>query len=263
MKLGFIGLGYMGSAIATTLIQAGYELMVHDIREEAVQQLTKLGAKSGGSPQNIGKACDIVFSMVLNDSQTREVVLGEDGVLTGMEEGTLVIMSTVTPQLIQTLTEQAEQSGGIDILDAPVTGVPGAAGGTMTFMVGGSKEVFASCRSVLEVMAKTVYYCGPSGAGMTAKLTNALIWEVSWIAVAQALELGVSQGLEKDLLLKIYNHGLARCWSTEHWHWVEQMRSDPDALALEYKDMGLVAEFAAQAGLPSDLMELCYQKKKQ
>lgn len=260
MIVGFIGLGYMGSAISNTLIQAGFELVVHDIRPEPVRELENQGAKGAGSAREVGSQCNLVFSMVLNDEQTWEVVLGQDGVLAGMKDGVLVIMSTVTPQLIKAIADECRKKGEISVLDAPVTGVPGAAGGTMTTMVGGPKEVFEEYRPVMNAMAKTVFYCGPSGSGMTAKLTNALIWEVSWNAVAQALQLGTSQGLAPELLLEIYNHGLARCWPTEHWHWVEKMRSDPAALALEYKDMGLVVEFAAQAGLPSDLMELCLRK---
>lgn len=262
MKIGFIGLGYMGSAIAKTLIQAGYELVVHDIREEPVKELEKLGAKKASTPKEVASMSECVFTMVLNDEQTEEVILQRDGVLEGIKEGVIIIMSTVRPSLIKKISEVALEKKGIPVMDAPVSGVPSAAGGTMITMVGGPEDVLNRYRPVLESMAKTVFYCGKVGSGAIAKLTNALIWEVSWNAVAEALDMGAKEGINKDLLLSIYNQGLAQCWATKNWHWVEEMRNDPGPLALEYKDMGLVVEFAKETGVPVPLIETCYNMRK-
>ncbi|MBW2632864.1 MAG: NAD(P)-dependent oxidoreductase [Deltaproteobacteria bacterium] len=258
MKIGFIGLGYMGSAISKTLIKAGYELVVHDIRQEPVNELEKLGAKAASTPKEVASLSECIFSMVLNDEQTEEVVLGKNGVLEGVKGGVIIIMSTVRPSLIQKISQRALEEKDIPVIDAPVSGVPGAAGGTMITMVGGPEDAVNHYRPVLESMAKTVFYCGKVGSGAIAKLTNALIWEVSWNAVAEALEMGAQEGIEKDLLIGIYNQGLAQCWATKNWHWVEEMRSSPDPLALEYKDMGLVIESAKQKGISVPLIELCY-----
>jgi 2-hydroxy-3-oxopropionate reductase len=263
MRIGFIGLGYMGSAIAKTLIQAGYELVVHDIRAEPVKELEKLGAKGASTSKEVAALTECVFTMVLNDEQTEEVILKKDGVLEGITNGVIIIMSTVRPSLIKKISQSALEEKGIPVIDAPVSGVPGAAGGTMITMVGGPKEVVSRYRPVLESMAKTVFYCGKVGSGAIAKLTNALIWEVSWNAVAEALDMGAQEGIEKDLLLGIYNQGLAQCWATKNWHWVEEMRSSPGPLALEYKDMGLVVEFAKQRGISVPLIELCYSMRKE
>lgn len=262
MNIGFIGLGYMGSAIAKTLIQAGYELVVHDIREEPVKELEKLGAKKVSTPKEVASMSECVFTMVLNDEQTEEVILQRDGVLEGIKEGVIIIMSTVRPSLIKKISEVALEKKGIPVIDAPVSGVPGAAGGTMITMVGGPEDVLNRYRPVLESMAKTVFYCGKVGSGAIAKLTNALIWEVSWNAVAEALDMGANEGINKDLLLSIYNQGLAQCWATKNWHWVEEMRNDPGPLALEYKDMGLVVDFAKETGVPVPLIEMCYNMRK-
>ncbi len=263
MKIGFIGLGYMGSAISRTLIQAGYKLVVHDIRQEPVEELENLGAKRASSSKEVASLCECVFSMVLNDEQTEEVVLGEDGVLEGIKDGVIIIMSTVRPSLIEKISQLALEKKGIPVIDAPVSGVPGAAGGTMITMVGGAEEVVRRYRPVLEAVAKTVFYCGKVGSGAIAKLTNALIWEVTWNAVAEALDMGAKEGIEKDLLLKVYNQGLAQCWATKNWHWVDEMRSSPGPLALEYKDMGLVVEFAEQRGISVPLIELCLKMREQ
>jgi 3-hydroxyisobutyrate dehydrogenase-like beta-hydroxyacid dehydrogenase len=263
MKIGFIGLGYMGSAIAKTLVQAGYELVVHDIRKEPVKELEKLGARGATTSKEVASVSECVISMVLNDEQTEEVILGKNGVLEGIKSGVIVIMSTVRPSLIDKISRLASEKKGIPVIDAPVSGVPGAAGGTMITMVGGPRETVKRYRPVLESMAKTVFYCGKVGSGAIAKLTNALIWEVSWNAVAEALNMGARMGIEKDMLLGIYNQGLAQCWATKNWQWVEEMRGSPGPLALEYKDMGLVIEFAKQYGIAVPLIECCYNLREE
>ncbi len=263
MRIGFIGLGYMGSAISKTLIEAGYDLVIYDIRQDPVKELKKLGAREASTAKEVASLSECVFSMVLNDEQTEDVVLGENGVLEGMRDGVIIIMSTVRPSLIEKISQRSLEEKGIPVLDAPVSGVPGAAGGTMITMVGGPEEVVSRYRPVLETMAKTVFYCGKVGSGAITKLTNALIWEVSWNAVAEALDMGAKEGIEKDLLLSVYNQGLAQCWATKNWHWVDEMRSSPGPLALEYKDMGLVVEFAKQRGMSVPLIELCLKMREE
>ena len=227
-----------------------------------MKELEKLGAKKVSTPKEVASMSECVFTMVLNDEQTEEVILQRDGVLEGIKEGVIIIMSTVRPSLIKKISEVALEKKGIPVIDAPVSGVPGAAGGTMITMVGGPEDVLNRYRPVLESMAKTVFYCGKVGSGAIAKLTNALIWEVSWNAVAEALDMGANEGINKDLLLSIYNQGLAQCWATKNWHWVEEMRNDPGPLALEYKDMGLVVDFAKETGVPVPLIEMCYNMRK-
>jgi 3-hydroxyisobutyrate dehydrogenase-like beta-hydroxyacid dehydrogenase len=199
--------------------------------------------------------------MVLNDAQTEEVILGASGVMEGIQAGVVIIMSTASPSLVRKIAATLMRQKGIPVLDAPVSGVPGAAGGTMITMVGGDQQVLDQYRPVFDAMAKTVFYCGPSGSGAVAKLTNALIWEVSWNAVAEGLELGAREGLDPQLLLSIYNQSTAGCWATRNWQWVDEMRHEPGPLALEYKDMGMVFEFARERGVPAPLLELCYGRK--
>ena len=261
MKVGFIGLGYMGKPKAENIVRAGFDVTVYDMRTEAVKGLERLGATGAGSSKEVAASSQCVITMVLNDAQTEEVVLGREGVLEGITEGVVIIMSTVNPSLIRRISETLMREKGLPVLDAPVSGVTGAAGGTMCIMVGGPEDVFETYRPVLKTMGRSIFYCGASGAGAIAKLTNALVWEVSWNAVVQALNLGAKEGLDKDLLLQIYSQGTAECWATRNWDWVEEMRTNtiPGALDLEYKDMGLVVDFAREAGVPVPLIELCYK----
>ena len=263
MRVGFIGRGYMGKPMAENIARAGFDLRVYDIRKEAVEDLEKLGAAGAGSSKEVAASSECVITMVLNDAQTEEVVLGRDGVLEGMKEGVLIIMSTVNPSLVRGISGIFKKEKGIPVLDAPVSGVTGTAGGTLCIMVGGPEDVLETVRPVLKAMGRSIFYCGASGAGAIAKVTNALVWEVSWNAVAQALDLGAREGLDKDLLLQIYNQGTAECWATKNWGWVEEMRTNaiPGALDLEYKDMRLVVDFAREAGVPAPLIELCYQNR--
>ena len=262
MKIGFIGLGYMGSAIAKTLVNSGFEVVGYDIRKESVEELVKSGGKGASTPGEVASMTNCVITMVLNDAQTEEIILGKDGVLEGIKEGVVIIMSTASPSLVIKIADTLMKGKGIPVLDAPVSGVPGAAGGTMITMVGGDKEVLDKYRSVFDAMAKTVFYCGKSGSGAIAKITNALIWEVSWNAVVEALDLGAREGLDRDLLLSIYNQSTAGCWATRNWRWVEEMRNDPGPLQLEYKDMGMVVEFAKEKGAPAPLIDLCYARRE-
>jgi len=263
MRVGFIGLGYMGKPMAENIVRAGFDLTVYDIRREAMEALEKVGASGVDSAKEVAASSECVITMVLNDAQTEEVVLGEKGVLEGIREGVLMIMSTANPFLVRRISNIFMREKGIPVLDAPVSGVTGAAGGTMCVMVGGPEDVFETYRPVLKAMGRSIFYCGASGAGAIAKLTNALVWEVSWNAVAQALGLGAREGLDKDLLLQIYNQGTAECWATKNWGWVEEMRTNaiPGALDLEYKDMGLVVDFAREAGVPVPLIDLCYKSR--
>jgi len=129
IKIGFIGLGYMGTAVARTLLKMGFDLTVFDLRPEAVENLVHRGAHAAGSAREVAQNAECVFTMVLNDAQTETVVLGEDGVLAGMTrgKGVISVMSTVSPLLIRKLSETAMAEKGIPVLDTPVSGVPGAA----------------------------------------------------------------------------------------------------------------------------------------
>jgi 3-hydroxyisobutyrate dehydrogenase-like beta-hydroxyacid dehydrogenase len=262
MKIGFIGLGYMGSAIAKVLVDADHDLSVYDIRPEAVGELEKLGARAATSPADATSGSECTFTMVLNDEQTDTVIFGEKGVFSAINQGILVVLSTITPQHAREIASRMLKEKGIPVIDAPVSGVPGAAGGTMITMVGGPPEVVERYLPLLKTIAKEVFYCGESGSGAVAKFTNALIWEISWSAVHEGLKLGKQMGLKEETLLKIYNQATAGCWATRNWHWVKEMMESPGPLALEYKDMKLVIDFAREHGVETPILDLCYMLGK-
>jgi 3-hydroxyisobutyrate dehydrogenase-like beta-hydroxyacid dehydrogenase len=263
MDIGFIGLGYMGKAIAGNLLKAGYDLIVFDVREAPIAELEKLGARRAHSAAEVASKSECTFTMVLNDEQSREVILGKGGVLEGITKGVLIILSTINPDLAKEIAVLFQKRKGIPVMEAQVSGVPGAAGGTMIFMVGGPLDVYKTYLPVLNSVAKSVFYCGDNGSGAVAKLTNALVWEISWNAVSEALKLGAKLGLSNDLLISIYDQSLACCWATRNWHWVKEMMQSKGPLDLEYKDMKMVIGFARKNAVDTPLLDRCYSLRSE
>jgi 2-hydroxy-3-oxopropionate reductase len=210
MKIGFIGLGIMGKPMAKNLIKAGYELIVRDFNQAAVEELVGLGAKSGTSGADVASQSDIIITMLPNSPHVKEVVLGQGGVIEGAKPGTTVIdMSSIAP-LASREIYAALEAKGIDMLDAPVSGgEPKAIDGTMSVMVGGKKEIFDRYYDVMKAMAGSVVYVGEIGAGNIAKLCNQAVVAINIAAVSEALILAKKAGVDPDLVFQAIRGGLA------------------------------------------------------
>ena len=141
-KVGFLGLGEMGKGMAKNLITRGCDLTVFDVREEPVNELKQMGAKTAGTPSDLAAASEVIFTMVRDDAQTEEVMWGKDGILEGIKSGsTIIIVSTASPSLCQRLAKEAGKNG-VGVLDAPVSGAKaGAEAGTLTLMIGGDTSL--------------------------------------------------------------------------------------------------------------------------
>ena len=210
MKTGFIGLGIMGRPMAANLMAAGYELVVHNRTKEKADELIAKGAEWADSPAEVAKRCDVIITMLPNSPNVRDVVLGDDGVITAANEGAIVIdMSSIDPVESKAIGA-ALAAKGIDMLDAPVSGgEPKAIDGTLSVMVGGSRENYDKYYDLLMSMAGSVVYVGELGSGNVAKLANQLIVAVNIAAVSEALTLAVKNGADPELVYQAIRGGLA------------------------------------------------------
>ena len=209
MKIGFIGLGVMGKPMAKNLVRAGYDVWVTNRSQGAVQELAAFGARAS-TRQEIGENCEAVFTSLPDIPQVRSVMLGEDGTARYMKPGSVLIdLSSVNPVASQKLAEDLAAMG-IEMLDAPVSGgEPKAIDGTLSFMVGGKRELFDRYRPVLESMGSSVVHCGDVGAGNVTKLANQIIVACNIQAVAEAFTLAQKAGVDPDLVFQAIRGGLA------------------------------------------------------
>ena len=209
-KVGFIGLGIMGKPMAKNLMQAGYELAVHNRSPEKAQELAREGATAAESPREVAGQSDIIITMLPDSPDVREILIGEGGVLEGIEEGALVVdMSTISPVVTEELAAAIGEKGA-SMLDAPVSGGDvGAIEGTLSIMVGGSEADFERAKPLFEVMGKTVTHAGPTGAGQVTKACNQIVTALTIEAVSEALVLGSKGGVAPEKILDVLSGGLA------------------------------------------------------
>jgi 2-hydroxy-3-oxopropionate reductase len=196
--------------MARRLLGAGFPVTVHSRRPGPIEELVVAGAATGESPSDVGLTSDVVITMLPDTPAVEQVVLGEDGVASGVAAGTLVIdMSTIDPSPTRTIAERLA-SQGVDMLDAPVSGGErGAIDGTLSVMVGGSEQAFARARPILEAMGENIVHVGPSDAGQITKACNQLIVAATIEAVAEALVLAERSGVDPAKVRKALLGGFA------------------------------------------------------
>jgi 2-hydroxy-3-oxopropionate reductase len=210
-KVGFIGLGIMGRPMAKNLMEAGYELVVHNRSPEKAEELAKEGnATAAASPGQVAQACDIVITMLPDSPDVETVVAGEGGLLEGIRDGALLVdMSTISPVVTKELSEKVREKGA-SMLDAPVSGGDvGAIEGALSIMVGGSEEDFERARPLFDVMGKAATHVGPIGAGQVVKACNQIVVALTIEAVSEALVLGSKGGVKPEKLVEALSGGLA------------------------------------------------------
>ncbi|WP_076371826.1 2-hydroxy-3-oxopropionate reductase [Peribacillus simplex] len=208
-KIGFIGLGIMGKPMSLNLLEAGYELIVHDINTQTVEALVEAGAK-GGTPFEMGKTCDVIITMLPASQHVKQVVLGENGILKTATEGTVIIdMSSISPVVSVEIANEAAKKG-VEMMDAPVSGgEPKAIDGTLAIMVGGKESVFESVKDVLHTVGSDVTLVGQNGSGVTAKLANQIIVNLNIAAMSEALVLAAKAGIDVEKMYYAIRGGLA------------------------------------------------------
>jgi 3-hydroxyisobutyrate dehydrogenase len=208
-RVGFIGVGNMGSLMARNLIKAGHSLKVYDLSEEAVNFVVQSGAKRAGSIKDAAADVDFVVSMLPVGENVRAVFL-EDGVLAAASKDTLLIdSSTIDVETARTV-HAAAAAAGFSMLDAPVSGgVVGAEAATLTFMCGGDKATFLKARPLLEGMGKNIVHCGGPGFGQVTKICNNMVAGITALAVAEAFVMGEKLGVERQTLYDVLSTSTA------------------------------------------------------
>ena len=210
MKVGFIGLGVMGSPMAANILEGGHELTVFDLSPAAVAALVKAGAKAAASPRDVGAASEIVVTMLPLPAHVEQVVVGPGGVADGLQPGGLVIdMSTIDPQTSRRVGK-ALRERGFAMVDSPVGKTSEhAVSGTLTLMVGGEPADIARAKPVLDCMGNQTFLCGGPGAGHAMKMTNNLLATTIMCANTEALAIGVKEGLTLELMVEVMKTTMA------------------------------------------------------
>ena len=218
-NIAFIGLGNMGGPMAENLLKAGYALSVYDLSEKATQRLQQAGASVADSPKDAASNAQVVISMLPAGKHVHSVYLGNDGdngLLAELPKGTLVIDSSTIAAADARLVADAASKLGIDFLDAPVSGgTGGAIAGSLTFIVGGSDDAFAKAETILAVMGKNIFHAGDHGAGQVAKICNNMLLGILMAGTAEAINLGVKNGLDPKVLSDIMLQSSGRNWTLE------------------------------------------------
>jgi 2-hydroxymethylglutarate dehydrogenase len=215
--IGFIGLGAMGAPMAQNLLKAGYPLVVYDMREKAMEDLTQAGARKGSSIKDIAGQSSIVITMLPSSTEVEAVVLGKDGVIDNARSVKMVIdMSSSFPTSTKMVCERLNAKG-IKMVDAPVSGgAKGAREVTLTIMVGGEEADYKECLPILQAMGKNIYYVGKIGSGHAVKALNNLCSAGTMAITSEAMVVATKMGLDPDKVIEIINVSSGRSWSSQY-----------------------------------------------
>lgn len=257
-KIAFFGLGNMGGPMAANLVKAGHQVCVFDLFPEAVKTLTDLGAISADTPKQVVAGVDVVISMLPAGKHVASLYVGEDGIGPELKAGTLVIDSSTIDKATAVLTADKLREYGVHFIDAPVSGgVAGATAGTLSFMVGGSNESFATALPLLEVMGKNIFHAGDVGAGQVAKVCNNMLLSILMVGTSEALQLGRDNGLDPKVLSEIMSKSSGSNWTLDVYNpCPDVMENVPSSNNYEggfmtdlmAKDLGLAMDTAVASG---------------
>ncbi|MCF3098237.1 3-hydroxyisobutyrate dehydrogenase [Aeromonas australiensis] len=268
-RIGFIGLGNMGGPMAANLAKAGHTVQVFDLVAENIERAITAGCIAVGDAREAMTDCEVVISMLPAGEHVRALWLGEsDGerggqdLLAALPEGALVIdCSTIDVDSARQVGEAA-RARGLRFIDAPVSGgVAGAAAGTLTFIVGGDAADFEAAKPLLASMGQNLFHAGTLGAGQIAKMCNNMLLAIHMAGTAEALALGVKEGLDPAVLSSIMGKSSGNNWSLERYNpWPGVMENVPAArhyqggfmTCLMVKDLGLAMALAehGQSAVP-------------
>jgi 3-hydroxyisobutyrate dehydrogenase-like beta-hydroxyacid dehydrogenase len=251
-RLGFIGLGHLGSRIARRLVAAGFPVVVYDLDPRNAMELAHAGAEVARNLTEMTKHVDVVLSCVPDELAVESVYLGSGEVLRNARNGTRIIeLSTISPEFSRRL-HQAAQKRGMAVLDLAVSGsTPAAEAGKLTLFGGGDRKVFESSELIFAAIASQWFYMGPSGSGVAMKLVVNTLLGVGMQAIAEAVALGLKLDLPRDLLFDT----LAKTAVVAPAHAGKLSSAKRDDYAAQFpvrlmrKDFGLVLDAAERSGL--------------
>jgi 3-hydroxyisobutyrate dehydrogenase len=268
-RIGFIGVGNMGTPMAVNLVRAGYAVLAYDIIPRGVEQVVAAGGRAATSLAQVADESDLVISMLPSPSEVEQVVYGPDGLLDQLRPGqTLIDMSTIDPAVTRKVAADLE-ARGVHMLDAPVSGsTEGAHAGTLTIMVGGRPELLDQHRPVLSAMGRKIVHTGDIGSGETVKLCNNLIAGISMVAIAEAYALAERAGVDPKILFDVVHSSTGQ--GAVHDSRPLFPGIGPEApvdhgfepgfmVDLIYKDLGLAIAAGRRYGVPLQLVATAQQ----
>ena len=261
--IGVIGLGAMGKGMASSLRRAGYNVHVCDVRLEAAQAFAVDGGVACANPAELAANCDILVSVVVNAEQTEAVLFGETGAATVLKPGGVFIMcSTVDPNWSVKLEGRLAERGVL-YLDAPISGgAAKAASGQMTMMTAGSAAAYAKAGGAPDAMAAKVYRLGDkAGNGSKVKIINQLLAGVHIAAAAEAMALGLREGVDAKDIFEVITHSAGNSWMFENRmpHVLAGDYTPLSAVDIFVKDLGLVLDTARASKFPLPLSATAHQ----
>jgi 2-hydroxy-3-oxopropionate reductase len=263
MRLGFIGLGAMGRPMALHLLRAGHQLAVWARRREAVEPLCAAGAASCASAASVARRAEVVFTNLTAGADVEQVVCGSDGLQEGFAAGSILVdMSTIAPAMARSLAQRLAR-GGVEMLDAPVSGgEQGAIAATLAIMVGGKAAVLERVRPLFEVLGRTIVHVGDRGAGQVAKACNQMLMVAAIQAVAEALHLSRAAGADPARVRQALAGGSAgsRVLEVMGGRMVDRDFAAGVEARLHHKDYAVVLAEAHRLGLPMPVSaQVCQQ----
>ena len=263
MKVGFIGVGFMGRHMARNIAKGGHDMTVFDIRKESAEELISMGATWADSPSAVAAASEVVFTSLPRPENVEEVALGEGGILSGAKSGTVFFdLSTTDPDTIFRISQRAAEQGVV-VLDAPVSGgTVGAEKASLCIMVGGDKAVYEKYKPVLDLIGGEVMYCGGLGSGAVCKIINNLIGLSVGVILSEAFSVGVKWGVDPQTLFDAVSKSSGNTTA---------MRGFPDGLFsgnfepgfqldLAAKDVGLATDLGRSLRVPMEVSNIVQQR---
>jgi 2-hydroxy-3-oxopropionate reductase len=262
--IGFVGLGIMGKPMARNLAAAGYDLVVFNRSQHAVDTLLAEGDRfqPAASPREVAKRTKAIITMLPDSPEVRDVVFGENGLRPELgQEHLLIDMSTIAPATAVEVNA-AVRARGARALDAPVSGgEAGAIAGTLSIMVGGESEDMKRAMPLFEAMGKTIVHVGGTGAGQTVKACNQIVVAINYAAVSEALVLGAKAGVDPDKIVQVLSGGLAasRVLELKGPQMIAHQFQPGFRIDLHRKDLGIALETARANGVPVPVSALVGQ----
>lgn len=260
-RIGFIGLGVMGTPMAGHLARAGYPLTVLDVDGSKARALAAEheGVRVAPSPKAVAEAADIVITMLPSGEFVREVALGGDGLIEGFAAGSVLLDTSSCEPWLTVETAAALAEAGVEMVDAPVSGAQaGALAAELVFMVGGAEGAVARVSPLLNVLGAQAFHLGPVGAGHAMKCINNLITAMTFMATAEGLTIGTRFGLDPDVMTDVLNVSTGMSWISRT-HIKQRITNrafdDPFKLALMAKDIGIALELAGREELSLPLSD--------
>jgi 3-hydroxyisobutyrate dehydrogenase len=260
--VGFIGLGAMGGPMALNLAKNGFSLVVHDVVPAKVDPLRERGARPADSPQELGAAVERTIVMVETTAQAESVIAGERGLVKSVKPGHIVIcMSTIDPFAARRLGAELA-ARGVGMLDAPVSGgTVRARSGELSIIAGGPVETFEQCGDLFKAMGANIFHVGGLGQGLAMKLVNNMLGQVTRVAIAEALILGVKAGLDPQTIYDVVrvSTGTSHAFETGVPRILARDFTPGGTVDITFKDQELETAFAKQLGVPLLLANVTQQ----